>query len=1127
MAQIMRVVIKNMKSIRLLFISMILSVQLCASALGDSERFGWMDSSMGSLGSLFGCIEVPVFAGIHQSSQALNLDDTGQWRSTGIRVEEDKLLQIEWLTKGVLPRPNRYKVMYRIDPRFSMPQIFIQKFDIETGEFVSDFHQFKGGQLLRYQDVPEMTFEQRIIDYTDYFKFNGRSKIPVKINDVVNITLDKNSSFYSSSLGTGGELGIGSELLSVYTKTSVPSNRIFYSNPIQFCKDAIEVTHPNQVTNCQTFDDLYWDTGINWDTYLGKIENTGISATKWANMPACLDNTTGMNNDPICHYDLGRGMAVSVGGTTVKSETQKFSHSPFTGKDFFYYKSDVEGDLEFKSPWDIVGMYNGGDQLMENWAGLPDSPDYDSFNAYMTALKPSQSMNFLYMGRYMMEIEIGNSVNTVNKEDLKAIKVEYYISDTAIPNSGTTGVSIAQDFRGNADASGFLWLRVIRPNAEMSGTIQVRTANYTGSTWFSDVVYNKLVKPLRDKFNELSEVIYRKLVSNVALQNIAKAMLIIYIIIYGLTFLAGATQITTTDIVVRVLKIGVVVALFSETSWRFFNQNLFNVFVEGTEYLMTTVIGVTSSTGNIFGFIDPIIEKYTNGTVWGLLFIQLLQIHNGLTFFAMMTIYSILIFFRAVLQVIVGYCLAFLGLAVMISLAPFFIILILFERTKSMFDNWISTMFSYMIQPTILLIFFLLIDQIMGEIITRTVVRACWDILIPIRIGLDLNHMSIPISFSFTLPFLPGIPFFVPEVRDIGTIDDFFLAPGTFSMLATSSFLFFALCKLAEGLVDYVTLVVQYLTNVLASRQDGKLQKGMNPIKDITGDLGKLASPVTGAAKGVGRFAKEKLIDQKISRKAGSSDGGDVDYGAIKKPNAADPSKAKEASNIGKKKTGDGAEGKRGDTKRNAWKAAKKPGQGGSGGAGASGAASAATGSAAQSSANGEGAAKASSSKKAPAMGAHRKGLATASSAAQMAASKGGSAAKLAARSGDGAAKANLGGAAAVGANAFSTGAQGGETQSGSGVQRQDFTAPKSHETSDGTGSGFANSSVGSESQGPASTGAREEADRKPDPTPDNEPAQRAKVDNEHEPSENRDSAKGDQPTAERGSSRKLTGDHD
>lgn len=880
----MRIIVRAMKFIRLLLIVLTLLSQFSVTAIA-SERYGWMDTQMDALKSFFGCVEVPVFAGLHQAQHALNLDNSGNWVSTGVKVEDGKLLQIDWLASGVSSRPAKYRVLYRIDPRFAVPQIFIQKFDFSAKKYLSDFHQFKGGQLLRYQDTAEMTFKQRIIDYNEYFNFNGRDKIPVKKGDVINITMDTTGKFFGSDSEMQSELfGIGTELLSVYTTTSsLPDNYIFYSSLSQFC-DSI-ISSKGSILNelSKEICTKHLDLAIDWSSYIGKMNNSIMTPTRWQQIPVCPDASNGKDNNPLCKYNLGRGMIFTVGGTEIKNEKQKFINSPFTGKNFFYHKSDITGTLEFKSPWSIDGMYSTDTQIMSKWSSLQSVDDYDTFYAYMNSIKPSLDMNFIYMGRYLMEVEIGNCSKVITPEDLKDLKIEYYISEKTIPNSKTSGTQIGKNFRGNANEDGFLWLRVINPNPDVTGNIKVKTANYTGTNWFSSTVYDHIVKPLREKFNGLSEVIYRKLISNAALQNIARLMLVLYIIIYGLTFLAGATQITVTDIVTRVLKIGIVLALFSETSWTFFSKNLFNVFVEGSEYLMTTVIGVTSTAGNIFGFIDPVIEKYINGNMWALLFIQLLQIHNGLTFFAIMTIYGILIFFRAVLQVIVGYCLAFLGLAVMISLAPFFIILILFERTKSMFDNWISTMFSQMIQPTILLVFFLLIDQIMGEVVTRTVVRACWDILIPIKIGLDLNHMSIPISFSFTLPFLPGIPFYVPEVRGIGAMTDFFFTPGTFSILATSTFLFFALCKLADGLVDYVTLVVQYLTNVLAARQDGKLQRGMNPIKDITSDMEKLASPITGAAKGVGNFAKEKFIDQKVSRRATKSDVGNLDYDSEKK----------------------------------------------------------------------------------------------------------------------------------------------------------------------------------------------------------------------------------------------------
>ncbi|MBA2628571.1 MAG: type IV secretion system protein [Rickettsiaceae bacterium] len=864
-----------MKLVRLILVLIVWSVHSNASATNDDSRFGWMNSTFDTITSIIpSCLEVPQFSGIHQSSASLDLDSSGKWIPVGTNVSEGKLLQIEWSTKGVLPRPSKYKVLYRVDPRFEKPQVFIQKYDYNQDKYISDFHHYKDGVLLRYQAVPEMTFQDRVKDYVDYFKFNGRLKIPVKKDDVINITLDSTGSYFGSKSEMNAELGSLDSLVVAYTQSSIPDNRIIYSNAQQFCADGIKTTRVVEYAeNCVT-PGLYWDLGTNTKTMQGRINNIAFDINK-TNLVSCSESSNGKDNNPLCYYDKGRGMKFAVGGTTIKEVTEKFVNSSFTGKDFFYHKSDIDGDLEFNTSWLINGMVQGYSQFMEDWATILG---YTEFLSNLNTVKPNQFMNFLHFGRYLMDIEIGNALATVSKADLDAIKVEYLIQESGVPSDSTSGTSAERIFRGNAGSTGFLWVRVVRPNDNLTGVVQVKIANYTGSTWFSDLVYGKLVKPLREKFNELSMIIYHKLITNATFQGIARAMLVLYIIIYGLVFLAGATQITVTDIVTRVLKIGVVFALFSETSWTFFSQNLFNVFIDGSDSLMTAVVGVTSQAGNVFGFIDPIFDKYTNGRIWGLLFIQLLQIHTGMTFFAIITIYAILIYFRAILEVIVSYCLAFLGLAVMVSLAPFFIVLILFERTKSMFDNWLSVMFSYMIQPTILLIFFLLIDQIMGDHIAKTVVRACWGILIPIKIGLDLNNMGIPLSFSFTLPFLPGIPFYVPQLGSIGNITDFFSKGGTLSVLATSSLLFFALSKLAAGLVSYTTLVVQYLTNVIAARQDGKLQQGLNPIKDITGDINKLASPITSIPSKIGKFVKEKAIDQKISHRGGGKSGGEVNY---------------------------------------------------------------------------------------------------------------------------------------------------------------------------------------------------------------------------------------------------------
>lgn len=873
-----------MKLIRFLILLVLFSgAQIIFAADSEDDADDWRNASWDSITNhISGCLEVPGFIDVTQGSYSLSLEDSGKWAATGNYVHKNKSLQFEWFTAAVQARPDKYKVLYRVDPRFSKPQVFIQSYDYEQDKYISDFHQHKSGKFLDYQGDPEMSFKNRISDFDKFFKFSDRSKIPVKKGEVINVTVGSAANYFSSNSEMNSELGVGrDELTLIYTEVSIPDNNVIYTSATRWCADVMAKSDSEYGKYCQG-GVSYLDTKFNWETYEGKINNSTFDGNK-ASLQPCADGANGQDNNPTCYYDKGRGLTFAVGGTVIKKDKESFVSSSTSGKDFFYYKSDVNGDFDIYSQWKINNMYTLNTQYMKTWDAYTianfqgSNKDYSAFVSMIKNFKNAHYMEFLHFGRYFLDIEIGNSEEVVPQTDLDQIQVEYLINDGSIPSDSTEGTPVDKYFRTNAPESGYLWVRVIRPNNKMTGNVQVKTTNYTGTTWFSDVIYNDLVNPLRTKFNQLAKTLYIALVMDTAFENIAKTMLVLYIMVYGLMFMAGATQITVYDMVVRVLKIGVVLALLGQDSWTFFNDNLFQFFVDGTDYLLASVIGVTSDVDNIFGFIDPVFDKYTNPSIWFLLFIQLLHVHTGLTFFALIVMYSLLLYLSALLEVIVGYCLAFLGLAIMISLAPLFIILILFERTKSIFDNWLSTLFSYMIQPTVLLIFFLLIDQIMNDQVLRSVVSSCWEVIIPLKILLPLKHIGIPYTIKFTLPFLPGIPFYVPRIESIDTIDDFLLKNGTFIRIATSSLLVFTLSKLSRGLVEYVTLLVQNLTNVLAARQNGALQETNSPIGDIKNDINQI-NPLAKAAD----FAQSKFVDQKIDIPKGENKDQEIDYSKVR-----------------------------------------------------------------------------------------------------------------------------------------------------------------------------------------------------------------------------------------------------
>lgn len=865
-----------------------------------SDRFAWMDANIMSLGSILPtCIEVPDNNSINESNKTLNVQtDNNLWIPTGVYVEGGKMLSMIWNAQSVKPQPRKYRVLYRIDPRFTRPQVYIAKYDYTQQKYLSDFNTYKNGALPLWQQS-SLFYSQQLRDFDNYFNFVNRPKISVNKGEVINISLNTVNEFWGADTDFVFTFYLIPYSWNIYNNTSNMQNRTLYASAARWCDDIIKTVSPTYNTKCNIYPGQYisiiHDTVLFPSTYISMLDGNQADPefmSQVSSIPSCPDNTNGPDNNPVCYYDQGRGMSIMIGGTVIKDNTQKFIRA-LNGKDILYYHSAIDGDLDFVTSWPISGMYNNLMQNMIQWQSFADdsSGDISLISNYLSSHFGDASMNFIHFGSYSMEIEIGSATATLSQADLDSIQVDYFISDTATPDILSSSRSVDQNFKANAYASGYLWLKVTGAQNQI-GTINVKIANYTGSNWFSSLVYGSLISPLKDKYNELAKLIYNKFISNPTFQGIVKSLLILYIIIYGLAFLAGAVQITITDVILRVVKVGVIVALISQTSWNFFNNNLFTIFVDGTNYLLTSIVGVTSDVSNIFGFVDPILNRYSNPNLWALLAIQLLQIHNGLAFFALLTIYSILTYFRAILEVIVSYCLAFLGIAVMISLAPFFIVLMLFEKTKSMFDNWLSTLFSYMIQPTVLLIFFLLLDQLIGQYVTDVVTKACWGVLIPLKIGIDLSHVGIPISFAFSLPFLPGIPFYIPVVNDIGSISEFFDSNGTFVRVATSSFIFFIYSKLAGGLIDYVTLVVQYLTNVLAARREGRLQEAdsSNLIRSVMKDIEKAVSPITSTLRGVGNFTKEKFIDQKITyrsrkqrkepyyseiRETGTADGGD------------------------------------------------------------------------------------------------------------------------------------------------------------------------------------------------------------------------------------------------------------
>ncbi|NRB10334.1 MAG: type IV secretion system protein, partial [Rickettsiaceae bacterium] len=356
--------------------------------------------------------------------------------------------------------------------------------------------------------------------------------------------------------------------------------------------------------------------------------------------------------------------------------------------------------------------------------------------------------------------------------------VEYVImpyeqnpNDTA-PGSATT-LNVSSDGKGTiivpANSEGYIWMRIKNdPNdyVDSFGQYAVEfTLNVPRDSFFEKIL-NPLVTMLKTKIQTAAETIFKNMTcyqgageddNCTNFFDYIRAMLTLYIIAYGFLFLLGNVQISQTDIVIRVIKVGFVAGLMNEKTFTFFNDYVF-VFVTGfSDDIISNMGGYSiftagSTINNPFSFLSSVLNKVFLSQTFGAQMMALLALGmNGVLYFIIIfvtLIMLVIVLFRA----ITVYMMAFMALAVLIGLAPLFLTFMLFNFTWYLFDNWLKFTFRYMIEPVIMLagiiiltqLFTIYLDQVVGYSI-------CWKCVIPVKIpfpnipGLDSIFTDIEI----------------------------------------------------------------------------------------------------------------------------------------------------------------------------------------------------------------------------------------------------------------------------------------------------------------------------------------------------------------------------------------------
>lgn len=209
---------------------------------------------------------------------------------------------------------------------------------------------------------------------------------------------------------------------------------------------------------------------------------------------------------------------------------------------------------------------------------------------------------------------------------------------------------------------------------------------------------------VKTEINAASQKLYSAFTDSNSYQSAVNAAMVLMVTIYGVAFTIGVVQASFGQVLIRLMKLGMIYALISPSGgWQFFNAYAVKFFNDGTDQIIGKVMeigtGVAYTGGSPFKQLDGIANfvlspdmivavmgSAFSGGPYGLAFSGLLA-------------FSIGGLLKMLLEGLKTYALSFVVRSLLLGVAPIFIVFLLFDRTKQLFTGWLNALINLSLQP--------------------------------------------------------------------------------------------------------------------------------------------------------------------------------------------------------------------------------------------------------------------------------------------------------------------------------------------------------------------------------------------------------------------------------------------
>ncbi len=361
-----------------------------------------------------------------------------------------------------------------------------------------------------------------------------------------------------------------------------------------------------------------------------------------------------------------------------------------------------------------------------------------------------------------------------------------------------------------------------------------------------------------------AERVYRAIISDSRYKAIVTMCITVMFTFYGVGFLMGVSELNHSEIVNRIIKIGLIYLFIGETGWDWFNKIAVSFFKDSTDYLAFMMASAFDDSPNLasaienkdyydksvlFATVDQVFSLFFSDVVWKKIQALLFASIFGWLYMIIM-IGAFMIYILAVANAVFLYLVAQVFISILFTLGPIFFIFTLFSQTKEMFDNWLKQLITFSLQQIFLLTTLAFFNMLMYEVIKLSLgYKICWDEVWSINIIIHVSLLS-----AWTIASLPPRTNSQSSVGNIGNPDGI---PSLFSIL-----FIWVIASLMNKFIGFMTDVAATIGGGLKASEMGAGLKAA-----AVGKLGEIASSVyqrSGLKDAVGSVADrmDKLDDK-------------------------------------------------------------------------------------------------------------------------------------------------------------------------------------------------------------------------------------------------------------------------